>query len=169
MLQGSASKITSGVSHPRIGFLFTKGTRYNNGGTPPGPLGYYGWPQGMNVEDYKVFMGYPVDAKIKPANANFSFLGGDFALSSDKGSAIDGIIMMRSESEFCNRSSTTWLSGFGSDRGHFEAGIKASFTFDRLLVMRLLISLIYLERLKLDGQGLKMIKLQRYNINVGLL
>ena len=53
--------------------LFTKGTRYNNGGTPPGPLGYYGWPQGMNVEDYKVFMGYPVDAKIKPANANFSF------------------------------------------------------------------------------------------------
>ncbi|AIL44340.1 SusD/RagB family nutrient-binding outer membrane lipoprotein [Elizabethkingia anophelis] len=133
MLQGSASKITSGVSDPRIGFLFTKGTRYNNGGTPPGPLGYYGWPQGMNVEDYKVFMGYPVDAKIKPANANFSFLGGDFALSSDKGSAIDGIIMMRSESEFLqSEAALRGYPGFGSDQGHFEAGIKASFTFDRL-------------------------------------
>lgn len=126
-LTGDASKITSGVSDPRIAYLFTQGKKYN-ATAAGGATGYYGYPQGMNNDNYKVFMGYTVNDR-KPANGNFSFLGGSFASST--GALKPGYIMMLAESEFLqSEAALRGYSGFTGDQAHFEAGIKASFVFD---------------------------------------
>ncbi len=128
MLQGDPSKITSGVSDSRIGFLFTKGKKYN-GTSAGGEVGYYGYPQGMNNDDYKVFMGYTVNA-LKPSTSNFSFLGGTFA-TAGSGGLENGYLMMLSESEFLQaEAALRGYSGFSNAQQHFENGIKSSFTFD---------------------------------------
>lgn len=126
-LQGDASKITSGVSDPRISSLFTTGVQYNDTAAG-GAVGYYGYPQGMTNDDYKVHMGYSVNA-LKPANKNFSFLGGIFLTAA--GASADGIIMMKSESEFLqSEAALRGYAGFSGDQAHFDAGIRESFIFD---------------------------------------
>ncbi|MBU8883302.1 SusD/RagB family nutrient-binding outer membrane lipoprotein [Kaistella sp. DKR-2] len=130
-LQGDASKPTSGVSDSRIGFLFTTGKKYN-GVNSNGPDGYYGFPQGMNNEDYKAFMGYPATA-IKPAIANFSYLNGPFydTGANPTGGLKNGYLMLKSESEFLqSEAALRGYAGFSGDQAHFEQGIIASFTFD---------------------------------------
>jgi len=126
-LTGDASKITSGVADPRIEFLFTKGKMYNNTAAG-GPEGYYGFPQGMTNDDYKVFMGFDVNAR-KPVTGNFSFLAGMF-LTAD-GASKDGYLMMKSESEFLQaEAALRGYAGFSNDQTHFENGVTASFSFD---------------------------------------
>ncbi len=133
VLTGDASKITSGVSDARVSFLFTSAKKYNNTAAG-GAVGYYGYPQGMSNDDYKVHMGYTVDA-LKPSLANFSFLGGPSFYSVDAKSATgqsrDGYLMMLSESEFLqSEAALRGYSGFSAAQAHFEAGINASFAFD---------------------------------------
>lgn len=127
-LQGDASKITSGVSDSRIGFLFTTGKMYNNT-SAGGAVGYYGYPQGMNNDNYKVFMGYTVNA-LKPTLGNFSYLGGSFA-TAGTGALENGYLMFKAESEFLQaEAALRGYAGFSGDQTHFEQGITASFTFD---------------------------------------
>lgn len=127
-LLGDPSKVTSGISDPRIANKFTQGKKYNNTAAG-GPIGYYGFPQGMNNDNYKVFMGYTVNA-LKPTNGNFSFLGGTFATASS-GALENGYLMFKSESEFLqSEAALRGYTGFAGDQAHFEQGIKDSFTFD---------------------------------------
>lgn len=127
-LQGDASKVTSGISDSRIGFVFTQGKKYNNT-SAGGAVGYYGFPQGMTNDNYKVFMGYPITA-LKPTNNNFSFLGGSFA-TAGTGALENGYLMMKAESEFLQaEAALRGYAGFSGDQAHFEQGITASFTFD---------------------------------------
>lgn len=127
-LQGDASKITNGVSDSRIASVFTTGKKYNNTAAG-GAVGYYGFPQGMNNDNYKVFMGYTVNA-LKPTNGNFSFLGGSFATPA-AGALANGYLMLKSESEFLQaEAALRGYAGFAGDQAHFEQGITASFTFD---------------------------------------
>lgn len=126
-LQGDPSKITSGVSDPRISSLFTTAKEYNNT-SAGGATGYFGFPQGMNVEEYKAYKGYPADA-LKPTNNNFSFLGGTF-YSFPGGASEDGYIMMKSEAEFLlSEAALRYPGKFGSAQAHFSNGVNASFTF----------------------------------------
>lgn len=126
-LLGDTSKMTSGVSDPRIDFLFTKAKKYNNTAAG-GETGYYGFPQGMSNDNYKVFMGFTVDAR-KPLNENFSFLAGMY--TSETGGSSNGIIMMKSEAEFLlTEAALRGYTGFSSAQTHFESAVKASFTFD---------------------------------------
>jgi len=126
VLQGDASKITSGVQDSRIEFLFTKAKMYNNTAAG-GAEGYYGYPQGMTNDDYKVFMGYTVDAR-KPTE-NFSLLAGMF--TSATGASSNGYLMMRAESELLQaEAALRGYAGFSNDQGHFTNAITASFTFD---------------------------------------
>ncbi|WP_027376118.1 SusD/RagB family nutrient-binding outer membrane lipoprotein [Kaistella palustris] len=127
VLQGDPSKITSGVSDPRIDFLFTKGKKYNNTAAG-GETGYFGYPQGMTNDDYKVYMGYTVDAR-KPVTGNFSFLGGIFLTSA--GASANGYLMMKAESEFLqSEAALRGYAGFSGDQAHFQQGVTASFNFD---------------------------------------
>lgn len=127
-LQGAASKITSGISDSRIGFLFTTGKMYNNTAAG-GAVGYYGFPQGMNNDNYKVFMGYTVK-DLKPTNGNFSFLGGTFATTAT-GALMDGYLMLKAESEFLQaEAALRGYAGFAGDQTHFEQGVRDSFIFD---------------------------------------
>ncbi|QIG89419.1 SusD/RagB family nutrient-binding outer membrane lipoprotein [Chryseobacterium sp. POL2] len=128
VLQGDATKITSGISDPRIASLFTTGKMYN-ATAAGGTVGYYGYPQGMSNDDYKVFMGYTVNA-LKPSLTNFSFLGGTFA--ADNGAMENGYLMLKSESEFLQaEAALRGYAGFSSDQSHFENGIRNSFTFSK--------------------------------------
>ncbi len=126
-LEGDATKVTNGVYDSRIAFLFTQGKKYNNTAAG-GASGYYGYPQGMTNDDYKVFMGYTIN-DLKPSNNNFSFLGGTFTTSA--GALEDGYLMMRAESEFLQaEAALRGYNGFANAQSHFEEGIKASFAFD---------------------------------------
>ncbi|WHF51044.1 SusD/RagB family nutrient-binding outer membrane lipoprotein [Chryseobacterium gotjawalense] len=126
-LQGDPSKITSGVTDSRIGYLFTTGVKYN-GTAAGGATGYYGFPQGMTNDDYKVFLGYTVNDR-KPVIGNFSFLGGNFVPAS--GASANGFLMLRSESEFLQaEAALRGYAGFAGDQAHFEQGIRYSFIFD---------------------------------------
>lgn len=126
-LQGDASKITSGISDSRIAYVFTQGKKYNNT-SAGGAVGYYGFPQGMNNDNYKVFMGYTVN-DLKPTNGNFSFLGGVFATTG--GALKNGYLMLKAESEFLQaEAALRGFAGFGGDQSHFEQGIRDSFKFD---------------------------------------
>ena len=132
VLQGDPSKITNGVSDSRIEYLFTKGKKYNNvsGG---GADGYYGYPQGMTNDDYKVFMGYTVNG-IKPATDNFSYLNGIFysaTAGAATGQSANGYLMMRAESELLQaEAALRGYAGFSNAQSHFENAITASYTFD---------------------------------------
>lgn len=127
VLTGDASKVTSGVADSRIAYLFTQGKKYNNTAAG-GAIGYYGFPQGMSNNNYKVFMGYPTSA-LKPTNDNFSFLGGIF--SSPTGALKPGYLMLKAESEFLQaEAALRGYTGFSGDQAHFEAGIRASYVFD---------------------------------------
>ncbi|MBN9311919.1 MAG: hypothetical protein BGO40_08060 [Chryseobacterium sp. 39-10] len=128
-LQGDPSKATSGVSDPRISAKFTTGKMYNNT-SAGGATGYYGFPQGMTNDDYKVFMGYTVNGR-KPVIENFSFLAGMFSASTGTGSASNGYLMMLAESEFLqSEAALRGYAGFSGDQIHFEKGVQASFNFD---------------------------------------
>lgn len=127
VLQGDASKITSGIQDSRIEFLFTKGKQYNNTAAG-GATGYYGYPQGMTNDDYKVHMGYTVDAR-KPLTENFSLLAGLF--TSATGPSSNGYLMMKAESELLQaEAALRGYAGFSNDQAHFTNAITASFTFD---------------------------------------
>ncbi|RQP08497.1 MAG: SusD/RagB family nutrient-binding outer membrane lipoprotein [Chryseobacterium sp.] len=126
-LQGDPSKITAGVSDPRISQMFTTGKKYD-GTANGGATGYYGFPQGMNIEDYKAYMGYPASA-LKPANKNFSLLGGMF-YSFPAGASSDGYLMMKSEVEFLQaEAALRYPATFSSAQQHFTNGVTASFAF----------------------------------------
>ncbi len=126
-LQGDATKITNGTTDSRIEFLFTKGKLYNTTAAG-GAEGYYGFPQGMTNDDYKVFLGYTVNDR-KPTIANFSFLAGPFLTAA--GASSNGYLMMKSESELLQaEAALRGYTGFAGDQAHFEAGITASFAFD---------------------------------------
>ncbi len=126
-LQGDASKMTNGTTDSRIEFLFTPGKMYNNTAAG-GAVGYYGFPQGMTADNYKVFMGYTVNDR-KPTISNFSFLAGPFLTAA--GASADGYLMMKSESELLQaEAALRGFAGFAGDQAHFEQGIKDSFTFD---------------------------------------
>lgn len=127
-LQGDPTKITNGISDARIAYVFTTGKKYNKtaGG---GAVGYYGFPQGMTNDDYKVFLGYTVDDP-KPSINNFSFLGGIFA-TTGSGALTNGYLMLKSESELLQaEAALRGYGGFAGDQAHFEQGIKNSFVFD---------------------------------------
>ena len=126
-LQGDASKMTNGTMDKRIEFLFTQGKLYNTTAAG-GATGYYGFPQGMTNDDYKVFLGYTVNDR-KPTIANFSFLAGPFLTAA--GASADGYLMMKSESEFLQaEAALRGYAGFAGDQAHFNSGVTASFTFD---------------------------------------
>ena len=128
-LQGHTSKPTNGVSDPRIAYIFTTGKMYNNTAAG-GATGYYGYPQGMSNDDYKVFMGYTVNDR-KPVIGNFSFLAGIYNTPTATGSAASGYLMMRAESELLQaEAALRGYTGFSGDQAHFENAVKASFAFD---------------------------------------
>lgn len=133
-LEGEDSKITSGISDARIGFLLKKAEKYT-GTSEFGPEGYYGYVQGHTNDGFQRENGFdPFDDNIvKPAEGNLSFKGGDLGKESAEGALMDGVLMMLSESEFLQaEAAARGYAGFSGGQGYFEAGILASFEFDGL-------------------------------------
>ena len=75
-LQGDASKPTSGINDPRIGFLFKKAQKYT-GSSTYGPEGYYGYLQGDTNDGFKEDNGFDPfdDSFVNPTEKNLSFKG----------------------------------------------------------------------------------------------
>lgn len=133
-LEGDASKITAGISDPRIGFLFKKGEKYT-GSSSYGPEGYYGYIQGNTNDGFKADNGFDPfdDSFVNPTEKNLSFKGGELGKNSGEGASMDGILMMLSESEFLQaEANVLGYAGFTDGQGHFENGVTASFQFDNL-------------------------------------
>lgn len=120
-LQGNDTKVTAGVSDPRISFLFATATEYCTKKTGV----FSGIVQGSTK---------PVDDcadKTKRANGNFSGFGGIFAELNTIGSQADGVVMFLAESEFLQaEAAARGYAGFADAETHFINGIKASFAFD---------------------------------------
>ena len=134
-LEGDASKITSGIKDPRIGFLFKKAQKYT-GTSSYGPEGYYGYIQGNTNDGFKEDNGFDPfnDSFVNPTEKNLSFKGGDLGKTSAEGASMDGVLMMLSESEFLQaEAAVLGYAGFSDGEGHFENGITASFKFDGLM------------------------------------
>ena len=134
-LEGDASKVTSGINDPRIGFLFKKGQKYT-GSSTYGPEGYYGYVQGNTNDGFKEDNGFDPfnDSFVNPTEKNLSFKGGDLGKPSVEGASMDGVLMMLSESEFLQaEAAVLGYAGFSDGQGHFENGITASFNFDDLI------------------------------------
>lgn len=119
-LEGHSSKITSGVSDPRIGYIFAATKEYCTGKTI-----YNGLVQGApkladNCAD-----------KTKYTNNNFSGFGGIFSGTAAVGSATNGVIMPLSESELLQaEAAVVYPAKFSGGQAHFEKAINASFAFD---------------------------------------
>lgn len=121
-LQGDASKMTSGVADPRIGFLFYTAKEYCTGITI-----YKGLVQGAGKEVDDCPNG------TKRVNGSFSGFGGMFYELNTTGSAYDGYVMMLAESELLQAEAAVYYPGsFSGAELHFENAIKASFAFDKL-------------------------------------
>lgn len=134
-LEGDSRKITSGISDPRIGFLFKTAKKYT-GNASLGAEGYYGYVQGHTNDGFMEDNGFDPfdDSFVKPSEQNLSFKGGYLGESSDQGALMDGVLMMLSESEFLQAEAAVHgYSGFSGGKEHFENGIIASFYFDGMM------------------------------------
>lgn len=61
---------------------------------------------------------------------NYSFFGGDLFLAADAGSSKDGVVMLKAEAEFLLADAAIeYPLYFSNAKGHFEQGIRDSFTY----------------------------------------
>lgn len=119
-LKGDPSKVSAGVSDPRIGFLFATSKEYCTNVTT-----YNGLVQGAGKA--------PDDCPngTKRTNGSFSGFGGIFIKSAAEGSSAPGVVMFVSESELLQAEAAVYFPGsFSGGQTHFEKAVRASFAFD---------------------------------------